>query len=212
MIGRPAQGHRHQGSTLVHGWRFSQKGFGCAPRELFRLFLAGGDDRLPLRVAQGGEMLAPGTPEGLISYIDVRDLAEFMRTCVENRVAGTYNLVNKPGTLSIGGLIETSKRVTGANPTVTWAPVEFLKAQGLIAGELVSSPALPIWDPPDGDIGNIGLVRCDRAIAQGLKLRSMEQTVRDTLEWQKSRPAADQVLKAGLRPEREAELLKLLHG
>jgi 2'-hydroxyisoflavone reductase len=166
----------------------------------------------PFRVAQGGEMLAPGTPDGLISYIDVRDLADFMRTCVEKRVAGKYNLVNKPGSLSIGRLIETSKRVTGANPTVTWAPVEFLQAQGLIAGELVSAPQLPIWDPPVGDAGNIGLIRCDRAVAKGLRFRSMEQTIRDTLEWQKTRPAENQVLKAGLKPEREAELLKLLHG
>ena len=166
----------------------------------------------PFRVAQGGEMLAPGTPESLISYIDVGDLAEFMRTCAENRVYGTYNLVNKPGSLSIGRLIETSKRVTGANPAVTWAPVEFLQAQGVIAGELVSAPQLPIWDPPIGDYTGIGLIRCDRAIAKGLKFRSMEQTIRDTLDWQKGRPAENQTLKAGLTPEREAELLKLLHG
>jgi 2'-hydroxyisoflavone reductase len=112
----------------------------------------------PFRVAQGGEMLAPGTP------------------------------------------------------TVTWAPVEFLQAQGLIAGELVSAPLLPIWDPPLGIYANIGLIRCDRAVGKGLKFRSMEQTIRDTLEWQKTRPAENQVLKAGLKPEREAELLKLLHG
>jgi nucleoside-diphosphate-sugar epimerase len=166
----------------------------------------------PFRVAQGGEMLAPGTPDSLISYIDVRDLAEFMRTCVENRVTGPYNLVNKPGSLTIGRLIETSKRVTGGNPTVTWAPVEFLKAQGLIEGELVASPQLPVWDAPDTVFQYLGTARCDRALAKGLRLRSMEQTIRDTLEWQKSRPAENQVLKAGLKPEREAELLKLLHG
>ena len=54
-------------------------------------------------------------------------------------------------------------------------------------------------------------MKCDRAIAAGMKFRTMEQTVRDTLEWQKSRPAENQVMKSGLKPEREAELLKLLH-
>ena len=33
----------------------------------------------PFRVAQGGEMIAPGTPDDPIQYIDVRDLADFVR-------------------------------------------------------------------------------------------------------------------------------------
>jgi 2'-hydroxyisoflavone reductase len=164
----------------------------------------------PFRVAQGGEMLAPGTPDSLIAYIDVRDLADFIRRCTERQVAGTYNIVNKPGASTIGGLIDASKRVTGGNPTVTWAPVDFLRAQGLIATELARNPQLPIWDPPTGAMMGIGLVRCDRALKKGLKFRPMDQTVRDTMAWQKSRPPADQVLKAGIKPEREAELLKLL--
>ncbi len=164
----------------------------------------------PVRVAQGGEMLAPGTPADPIAYIDVRDLADFMRLCVEKHLTGPYNMVNPPGVATLGKLLETSKRVTGAQPTIIWAPVEFLRAQGLIATELVPTPQLPIWDPPTGPTAGIGLMSCDRAVAEGMKFRSMEQTVRDTLAWQKSRPAPDQVLKSGLKPEREAELLKLL--
>ena len=166
----------------------------------------------PVRVAQGGEMLAPGTPDDPIAYIDVRDIADFMRTCVEHQVTGPYNMVNPPGRATMGKLLETSKRVTGANPTITWAPVEFLRAQGLIATELVPTPQLPIWDPPTGNTAGIGLMKCDRAVAQGMKFRTMEQTIRDTLEWQKSRPPESQTLKSGLKPEREAALLKLLHG
>ena len=166
----------------------------------------------PVRVARGGEMLAPGTPADPIAYIDVRDIADFIRTCVEHHVTGPYNMVNPPGRATMGGLLETSKHVTGANPTITWAPVDFLRAQGLIATELVPTPQLPLWDPPTGATAGIGLMKCDRAIAAGMKFRTMEQTVRDTLEWQKSRPAENQVMKSGLKPEREAELLKLLHG
>ena len=157
-------------------------------------------------------MLAPGTAEDPIAYIDVRDVADFMRTCVEHHVTGPYNMVNPPGRATIGKLLETSKYVTGANPTITWAPVEFLRAQGLIASELVPTPSLPIWNPPTGDTAGIGLMRCDRAVAKGMKFRTMEQTIRDTLAWQKSRPPESQALKSGLKPEREAELLKLLHG
>jgi 2'-hydroxyisoflavone reductase len=54
------------------------------------------------------------------------------------------------------------------------------------------------------------LISPARAVSQGLRFRPLEQTVRDTLEWQKQRPAAQQTLKVGLSAQREAELLKLL--
>jgi hypothetical protein len=43
-----------------------------------------------------------------------------------------------------------------------------------------------------------------------LKFTHLETTLRDTLEWQAKRPAEQQRLRAGLSPERESELLKLL--
>ncbi|MGH8187407.1 MAG: NAD-dependent epimerase/dehydratase family protein, partial [Steroidobacteraceae bacterium] len=52
-----------------------------------------GSDRFtywPVRVARGGQMLAPGTANDPIQFIDVRDLAEFMRVCVAERVEGRY--------------------------------------------------------------------------------------------------------------------------
>ena len=75
----------------------------------------------PVRVARGGEMLAPGTPTDPIQFIDVRDLAEFMRLCVEQRIAGRYNLCNPPGAVTMGDLLDTSKRVTRPNTTFLWA-------------------------------------------------------------------------------------------
>ena len=66
----------------------------------------------PVRFARGGEMLAPGTPADPIQFIDVRDLAEFMRVCVEQRIAGRYNACNPPGAVTMGELLDTSKRLT----------------------------------------------------------------------------------------------------
>jgi 2'-hydroxyisoflavone reductase len=56
----------------------------------------------------------------------------------------------------------------------------------------------------------VALVSSKRAQAKGLKFRSVETTVRDTLAWQKTRPEDKQKLRSGLSPEREAELLKAL--
>ena len=49
-----------------------------------------------------------------------------------------------------------------------------------------------------------------RARRKGSKFRTLETTIRDTLEWQKTRPADKQQLRSGLSPEREKELLALL--
>jgi 2'-hydroxyisoflavone reductase len=64
--------------------------------------------------------------------------------------------------------------------------------------------ALWISDPADAGHSKLD---CSRALASGLRFRGLEETVRDTLEWCQSRPS-DHEWKAGIRSEREAELLK----
>ena len=73
----------------------------------------------PVRVARGGEVLAPGSPLDPIQFVDVRDLADFMRVCVERTVSGRYNLCNPPGAVTMGDLLETSKRLSKSNATFT---------------------------------------------------------------------------------------------
>jgi 2'-hydroxyisoflavone reductase len=164
----------------------------------------------PFRVSQGGEMLAPGAPDDPIQFIDVRDLADFVRTCAERRVAGKFNLTVPPRYCTMGKLLEESRRVTGADTRFTWASPEFLLAQKAIDADGWSSREIPIWAPPSGAQPGVALVSSKRAQAKGLKFRSVETTVRDTLAWQKTRPEDKQKLRSGLSPEREAELLKAL--
>jgi len=160
----------------------------------------------PVRVAKGGEMLAPGSARDTIQFIDVRDLADFMRLCVEQRFNGSYNASNPPGAVTMGDLLEMSKRVSGANTKFVWAPTEFLdKNKALESGEV------PIWSPPVGEFAGATLISSARAVEKGLRFRTLETTVRDTLAWHAKRPAAEQQkLRAGFSPEREAQLLKLL--
>jgi hypothetical protein len=67
---------------------------------------------------------------------------------------------------------------------------------------------LPVW-APDGD-GYDGITRVDRSrgLALGMRYRALETTVADTLRWAQTE-RGDAPLKAGLTPEREAELLAL---
>jgi 2'-hydroxyisoflavone reductase len=166
----------------------------------------------PLRVSKGGEMIAPGAPDDPIQFIDVRDLADFVRVCAEKRVTGKYNLTVPPRWCTMGKLLDESKRVSGADTRFTWASAEFLLAQKAIEGDGWASKEIPIWSPPSGAQPGVALVSPARAVAKGLKFRTLETTIRDTLAWQKTRPAEKQTLRAGLTPEREAELLKALRA
>ena len=160
----------------------------------------------PVRVARGGEMLAPGSASDPIQFIDVRDLAEFMRACVEQRIAGRYNLCNPPGAVTMGDLLESSKRLSKSNATFAWADLKFLEAQ-----KLLESGEIPIWSPTTGEYAGATLVSSARAVAKGLRFRSLDTTVRDTLAWHDQRPAEQkQKLRAGLTEQREGELLKQL--
>jgi len=193
-----------------------QKAYGKHANIIRPTYIAGpGDfsDRFtywPFRVAQGGEMIAPGTPDDPIQYIDVRDLADFVRLCAEKRVAGRYNLCTPPRWATMGKLLNESKRITGANTTFRWASSEFLMAEKAAEPGMWASQEIPIWAPPSGESLGHGLVASTRAEAKGLKFRSLETTIRETLEWQKTRPAEKQRLRSGLTPEREAELLRKL--
>jgi len=157
----------------------------------------------PVRFARGGEMAAPGTPADPIQVVDVRDLVNFMLDLVERRVTGTFNAVSAPGKLTMGTLLDSSRRVTGADTRVTWLPEAFL-AQQLKPEEMRLDP----WAPMDGEYAGASLTRTDRAEREGLRCRPLDETVRDTLAWHATRPAERQrELRSGLTPEREAALL-----
>ena len=60
-----------------------------------------------------------------------------------------------------------------------------------------------------------GIVRClsQRAEKKGLTFRGLETTIRDTLDWQQTRPAErQQTLRAGLSLDAEKELLAKLRA
>ncbi len=161
----------------------------------------------PWRVSKGGEMLAPGSPADPFQYIDVRDLAGFIRDCVEKKIPGVFNLCKPP--ITMGELLDASKKVTGADTKIVWADPEFLTEHAII-GEKAEGNFMPIWTPAGSEDAGILTMSCSRAQASGLKWRPLETTIRDTLAWQASRPAEKQKLRAGLTFEKETELLAKL--
>ncbi len=69
-----------------------------------------------VRVARGGEVLAPGTGRDPVQYIDVRDLGEWIIRCLEGQVTGTFNAITPGGRFDMMQLLHGMKAsvVTGA--------------------------------------------------------------------------------------------------
>jgi 2'-hydroxyisoflavone reductase len=155
------------------------------------------------RVAQGGEVLAPAHPDWHTQIVDARDLAEWTLGMVEQRQVGVYNATGPAYDLAIGQLLDTCRAVSGSDARFTWVAEQFL-----LAHDVGPWTELPLWVPQsDPDMLGFSDVSCARAIAAGLVFRDLAETVRDTLEWDATRPA-DREWRAGLKPEREAALLQ----
>ena len=157
----------------------------------------------PVRVSQGGEMLAPGTSGDPAQFIDVRDLAEFIAVCAGHRYVGNFNLCNPPRSVSMGQLLDSSRKISKGVTKVVWVDEKFIEAQKFKGNEI------PIWSPTRGEYAGAGLVKSARAVAKGLKFRPLDVTVSDTLAWHAARPAERrEKLRAGLTMDQERALLE----
>ena len=164
----------------------------------------------PRRVAEGGEVLAPGKPETRVWLIDGRDLAGWTIRMVESQSAGTFNAAGPGSPLTMGALLEECKRITGSDATFTWVDDSFLLGRGV-----VPYTELPLW-VPELD-GGYPFVDARKAIAAGLTFRPIGETIRDELDLGASIDAETAVgfgisrLPAGLLPRRERALLEDWH-
>jgi 2'-hydroxyisoflavone reductase len=146
----------------------------------------------PHRVARGGEILAPKPAESQVQFIDVRDLGAWIVHLCERRDEGPFNAVNRDVTWA--SLLETCRAVSGNDSQFVWIDEEFLIEQ-----EVGQWMELPMW--LHEDVG-IHATDASRAIGAGLTFRSLDETIRGTLDHAETTEAA------GLDPSREAELIE----
>ena len=133
----------------------------------------------PVRVARGGEVLAPGSPGDPLQWIDVRDLADWLVTLAEHGTAGTFNAIGPPSPARWGDVLAACVAAAGAtHPQLTWVPSTWLEQNGM-GGE----DAFPIWVAPTGKFEGFHRWRNDRAKAAGLTFRPIADTVKAILDW-----------------------------
>ncbi|MBA3825520.1 MAG: NAD-dependent epimerase/dehydratase family protein [Ktedonobacterales bacterium] len=156
------------------------------------------------RVTQGGEILAPASSDYVTQFIDVRDLADWTVRMAEAEATGVYHATGPIQPLPLGTLLAECQVASGSDARFTWVDEAFLAEHAV--GAYVE---MPLWVPSDAQ--GFNRVDCAKAIAAGLSFRPLAETVRDTLAWDRTRPAST-ILRAGLAPEREAALLADWHA
>lgn len=125
------------------------------------------------RIAEGGEVLAPGPAEEFFQLIDVRDLAEWIVGMVERQVVGTYQAATPFPPVTFGQLLtEITALVGPENTRLIWVDKQFLLDRGL------NGLSLPMW-PGANPEGIIEAADPARAIEVGLTPRSLADTILD---------------------------------
>jgi 2'-hydroxyisoflavone reductase len=157
----------------------------------------------PVRLARGGEYLAPGDGSDPVQIIDARDLAEWTIRMAEARTFGTFNATGPQHPLQMKEMLSGVTAAIHADAKPVWVSTDFLEAQKVEAWS-----DMPVWVPARGDTAGFAKRSIRKAIAAGLTFRPLDTTAADTLAWFKQQPPERQAkLKAGLTPEREQEVL-----
>lgn len=158
----------------------------------------------PVRLARGGEVVAPGDGSDPVQFIDARDLAEWMIRIAETRSIGTFNATGPDYPLSTAAMLHGIRATNTAGARLNWIPTDFLTEQ-----KVSQWSDMPVWIPARGDSTGFAQRDISRALASGLSFRPLATTAVDTLAWFRSLPAERQAtLDAGLTPERENAVLK----
>jgi 2'-hydroxyisoflavone reductase len=155
----------------------------------------------PVRLARGGEVLAPGKRDDAVQWIDVRDLTRFMVRVLETRQSGAFNVAGPRTPMTMREFLEGARDALKADVRFTWVDDYAFLREHKIFG------AVP-WVLQEGDnLGHMS-VRNDRAIAAGLTFTPLATTVRDTLAWWPTVPEARRnAPRFAITPEQEATVL-----
>ncbi|MFB6462708.1 NAD-dependent epimerase/dehydratase family protein [Bradyrhizobium tunisiense] len=132
----------------------------------------------PARLARGGEVLAPGSPDDAVQFIDVRDLAQWIVHAAEVRLTGIYDGIGPVRTR--GELLAECAAALNASCTFAWVDRAFLEAHDV--RRWAGPRSLPLWLPLP-DFAGFMTRDTSPAGAAGLSSRSVAITARDTLDW-----------------------------
>jgi 2'-hydroxyisoflavone reductase len=170
------------GVAKAQGERFVFDAFGDRGMVVRPTYIVGPNDPSdrfpywPVRLAQGGEVLAPRREDDPVAFIDVRDLAEFMVKLIEDERSGVYNAVGPRQPMTVRRFYEVARATI--NPA---ARLTFVDDYAFLSERKIED-SIPWVMLKGNDLGHQS-VKNEKALAAGLVFRPLEQTLKDTLAW-----------------------------
>jgi 2'-hydroxyisoflavone reductase len=152
-------------------------GFIVGPRDTSARFIY-----WPVRASLGGVMAVPGKPADPIQFIDVRDLADWIIHCIENKAVGVFNATGPALPLTMSAMLDGIRKGVGSEVSFKWLDNAFLAENKIQEGQF------PLYEPPTGTTAGFHRCNIKRALGKGLKFRPVSETAKATLEWYKSLP------------------------
>lgn len=172
----------------------------------------------PTRMADGGEVLAPGDGTTPTQIIDGRDLGAWIVKVIEDRTTGIFNALGPAKRMTMKAMLDGCNAAAGNRAKLTWVDAAFLEH------EKVSPWAdLPAWFDASGEMAGFGTMSNTRAVKAGLTFRPVQDTASDTLAWlalpetkewiaSLPEPKRDRVRSSGISRDREAKILAAWHS
>jgi 2'-hydroxyisoflavone reductase len=128
------------------------------------------------RARRGGDIAVPGPIDALLQYIDARDLANFVVRVAEESLPGAYHVVNPtPADGYVATVESIARQIAPVGTVVTVVNPRDVLENG-------AADKFPFWS--GGESANfIHALDNALAVAHGLTLRPLEDSVDDVLEW-----------------------------
>jgi 2'-hydroxyisoflavone reductase len=157
----------------------------------------------PTRIAEGGEVLAPGDGTTPTQWIDGRDLGAWVVRMIEDGKTGVYNALGPETRITMKQVLDTCNEVGGNKAQLTWVPADFLAKQGVAPWS-----DMPMWIDLS-EMAGFGTMQNKRAIAAGLTFRPIKETAADTLAWVATLSPDDaaKMKSSGIKRDKEAAVL-----
>lgn len=155
----------------------------------------------PRRFDLGGDAIVPDWKDMPVQLADGRDLAEWMVRMAAAGTSGTFNGCGPAEPWRFEDVVAACRRAAGEHAA---APV-WVDEQFLLEHAVAPWQELPVWIPSLSESAGMLSVNVARSVDAGLTFRSLDEVVRDTLAWDRTR--RDQPLRGPLAPEREQSVL-----
>jgi 2'-hydroxyisoflavone reductase len=170
-------------------------------------------DRIPYwihRIAQGGDVLAPGNPNRRVQVIDNKDLSNWILRMMGSHSVGTYNATGPNYPLTMKEFLDACVKVTGSDAELVWADEKFLLDQSVAPWT-----EMPLWIPEDFPLAQestqpwkgAGSINIEKAVQNGLTFTPLEDSIAEIYQWEKTRQMSEDEWKSGIRAEKEKKLI-----